>query len=355
MLRALDKMPEDLNGVYQAILLRIPPSDQKFVREALLWLSFALEPLTLAALSDAVVLEEDDHALNNESRFPDSQVLLEMCHGLITYDKETSGVSLAHSTVRTFLTSIGIHSGPLAVYHLDEASAQHTMYSKCFTYLSFDDFKSPCQNWEDLQGRYEKFPLLKFAADNWLLHFNRWTSAQGPSMVEIERLVKFFSTRKLAEGGNFTSWVQSLLWEAPLKTSRTTEPLYYAAFFGLQPVVEKLLQSGADLDTKGGRRVFSTPLLAACSRGHLSIARILLEAGADPNPTNQEGISCIHFTRNFKGMKQLLCEYGAKDCPLSHYIGDVWTCCRCGSPNLDLLVSCTVCGHRWCPECLWNT
>ena len=103
ILTALEHMPDDLNGIYQTILIFIPKPDRDLVRKSLLWLCFAIQPLTLAALSDAVVLEEGDNVLDGEIRLPNPSVIVEMCRGLIVYDKETDEVALAHSTVRAFL------------------------------------------------------------------------------------------------------------------------------------------------------------------------------------------------------------------------------------------------------------
>jgi len=57
--------------------------------------------------------------------------------------------------------------------------------------------------------------------------------------------------------------------------------LYSASLEGFLNVVQQLISEGANVNspTKAGR----TPLLAACSRGHLSCVRALLDAGADAN------------------------------------------------------------------------
>lgn len=56
--------------------------------------------------------------------------------------------------------------------------------------------------------------------------------------------------------------------------------LYLATVFGHGMIVQGLLQHEVDVNTFGGK--FDHPLHAACFHGHASIARLLLDHGADP-------------------------------------------------------------------------
>lgn len=91
-------------------------------------------------------------------------------------------------------------------------------------------------------------------------------------------------------------------------------PLLFAASQGASAAVRELLSCGAQVDGRGGYE--QTPLMLACKYGHVKTARILLEAGADPNAWEEEdGVSMtplLHAYGN-AGMEALLQRYGATD------------------------------------------
>ena len=332
-------------------------------REALLWLCYAQQPMSLASLCEAVVLEEGDSFLDAESRLEHPEILLSMCAGLVSYDEVTSEIALAHSTVRMFLTSDRLASGPLEFYHMNGITATRSIFRKCLRYLMFDEFKQPCMNLPLLKERLANYPLLDYAAKYWAIH----SGSQAPvdfsfTPSELEDILALFDTHRTEKGGNFTSWIQVLISEAPPRVSRETSPLYYASSFGLLPVVEKLIKSGACIDVYGGRG-HSTPLQVACFRNKPDVVRALLAEGADPNSTNEQGISNITWTRKngLSTIEQLLLDYGAVD--LNESIGgthagprnfDMWVCCCCGSTNIaghQCSDFCPTCGHYRCDGC----
>jgi ankyrin repeat protein len=89
-----------------------------------------------------------------------------------------------------------------------------------------------------------------------------------------------------------------------------TEPLYYAASFGMTSVVKAILVSdpGLDINAPGGR-VGATPLFAACWRHNYDVAETLLKAGADPKIADPgTGVSVLGLARmsNFLPVRDLL-------------------------------------------------
>ena len=81
--------------------------------------------------------------------------------------------------------------------------------------------------------------------------------------------------------------------------------------------VSELLNSGVDVNQgtsadPATRADPATPLLNACFFGHLEIARLLLDKGADVNRTNSEGVTLLHYVAD-KGnleMATMLLDYG---------------------------------------------
>lgn len=89
VMRELGRLPDDLNETYVGILSRVSETDQVFVKEALMWLSYAHRQLSLQELSEAVVLTEEDTSIGPESRIDEPRLILGWCQSLIVYDEET--------------------------------------------------------------------------------------------------------------------------------------------------------------------------------------------------------------------------------------------------------------------------
>ena len=89
--------------------------------------------------------------------------------------------------------------------------------------------------------------------------------------------------------------------------------LHYAAFGGdISKVKELLLISGVDIDCPSGNRSRSedkmrnTPLHWAARGGHLEVAELLIEAGADPEVKNLAGNTACDMVEDTQGFQELL-------------------------------------------------
>ncbi|GAB1197943.1 hypothetical protein APSETT444_007249 [Aspergillus pseudonomiae] len=312
--KALATLPESLNGTYEVILGQIPPYSRELARDVLLWLTFSREPITLSALSEAVVIIKGDKFLDDECRLYSPTVILKICQGLVAYDEVTSVITLAHSSVKAFLTSDAIRQGPAAYYSLQEVEATRCIFQKCLTYLMFDAFQKPCRSRHSLRRRLKEFPLLSYASMTW----GQYCGLHAPAGFvldhsELDEIMAFFATCALHNGGNFRSWVQVLIPEAATEEAWSTEPLYYASSFGMTLVVERLIKSGINLDSPGGRHD-ATALTVASYRGQLAVVKMLLDAGSDPNLKDCHGITSLGWAKR-KGHREvetLLLAYGAQ-------------------------------------------
>ncbi len=296
------------------MLQRIPETDKELAREALFWLSFALKPLSLYELCEAVVLEDECAELDEDSRLQHPRVILEICHGLITLNPELNRVALAHFSVRTYLTSDRMKASPSAFYHLDTRLSNARLAEKCLSYLSLPAFASGYCDHETLRKRREDWPLLDYAAHIWGQHVR----AIGPDIPQPlqSRIREFFATSKLPGGGNFGAWVQVLLRSAPTQAVEMTQPLYYAASFGLTSVVRTLIETDKDLNLEScGGRHGSSALHVAAYRGHYDVVELLLEAGADPRAENDLGETAMLWarTKGFGEIMELLTRYGGAE------------------------------------------
>ncbi len=89
--------------------------------------------------------------------------------------------------------------------------------------------------------------------------------------------------------------------------------LHFAAVEGQECVVPYLLRAAPSTinvcDTNG-----HTPLALSLMSGHLGTAQLLLDASANPDEANEEGVTPLHKASGFNDTKgvALLCKYGAK-------------------------------------------
>ncbi|KAH8889867.1 ankyrin repeat protein [Thozetella sp. PMI_491] len=284
MLAALSDLPSTLNETYSRTLQRVPESDKPLAREVLLWLAFSTRPMNLRQLGEAVVLQESDRYLDDDYRLTDPHTAIGICNGLAQVDGDI--VTLAHDSIRTFLTSSWIQDSPSAFFALDAATCHRQIMRKCLAYLSFDVLASGhVQQQIQLLRRAKDHPLLDYAALFWPDHL-----ADPPDPDDEALVLEFFATKANPKGGCFESWVQLLLFSTDIEAIEKTQPLYYASSYNLVPILKILLRpgSGVDVNHPGGR-FGSTPLAIACYRGHSEAATLLLNAGADPD-VRDEGI-----------------------------------------------------------------
>ncbi|EXK23280.1 hypothetical protein FOMG_19942 [Fusarium oxysporum f. sp. melonis 26406] len=177
-----------------------------------------------------------------------------MCRGLIDHDDETDEIFFSHTSIRDFLCAEDTANSEAWFNLRDTKSARQHLLVKCLTYLLFDEFQVPCSDKTTLDTRLRSYPLLEHAAKTWPEYFGHGDLVES----QVEKALRLMDSRK-ASGGQYASWIQVLTNDVPANVSLTTEPLYYAASFGLLPLVEHLVKRGATVDAPGGRAQ-ATPL-----------------------------------------------------------------------------------------------
>ncbi len=293
MKRALKSLPTTLSETYDRILFSIDERHREKALIALQWISYACQPVGIEELAEAVIIDPTvTPSFNPRDRIPDPDWLLEILSGLVItsksyrslnfytlYDpKHIPTVALAHFSVKEYLNSREILSGPARIFHILEASAIECIVQRCLLYImcySVSDSKS-----DTSQDLYE-FPLLLYASHFWHEHL---LAAEDTITTETKNLVFDF----LGSKRSLSAWF--LLYrpddegfDIPFSTTDCDIgcPLYYLALLGILNLVRDLMNTGIDVNAQGGR--YGTALAAAAYNDNINIVKLLIEAGADVN------------------------------------------------------------------------
>lgn len=286
---ALKEPPQGLSQMYEAILAKVPAADVVPLRKILLWLSFSVMPMKLDELHSAVAIEQDLDELDEDACLSSPQDVLHMCGSLVDISDQ-GHVRLAHLSVRDYLLSDEICQGRASAFALEQKSGNREMALDCFTYLSFRDFQSgPCETSTAFTARIDDHPFLRHASISWTYYLRK---ADLDTQLD-DRILGFFSEERR---NVFMSWVQVL--NAPSNFKWDLYPahatsLYYASSFGLDFIVQHLIDGGANLDAPGSR-FGGTALHGAVLRYHTSVADMLLQAGASASRADFNSVTPLH-------------------------------------------------------------
>lgn len=284
-MKALDSLPPTLDKTYEKLLCRLDATeDRALARNILELLAFTLRPLLLSEIWEALQITPGLPHLDESKRLTNPIEVLDICGSLVQYDEETGRVALSHHSVQTYLTSNPQNEA--AVFKLDAQQSHSTVAQLCLAYLSLDHFKDKDIDRPSLL--YRKYPFLHYAAFHWAKHMQHISQPTDPLLHELKTFL--FS----ADCGrhNFTNWVRTLIPRS--KFADGTKPLYYAASYGLLPVVKLLLNLGVDIEAPGGR-MGATAIGIAAFRGHLEVVEVLWEAGADPLREDADRTNAIQW------------------------------------------------------------
>lgn len=320
---AVQNLPGTLREMYANTLERVTEEDRPFVREALFWLSFAQghvfsnEFLTLELLNEVVVMDEECMTLDEDMMLVPSNILLELCQGLMSRD-QSGYVRLAHSSIKDFLVSEWIKSSRVSYFSLDPDTANAMMMRKCLAYLCLDNFKNGHVSKGLIYKRVQKYKCLRYASFMWPDYA---ASANKLGEVEKDLVKKFFDTRHLPRQGNFGTWMQVLMPSTDESVISTTHPLYYAGSWGMNSVIKLILETDPDININApGGRVGATAVFAAGNRQNFDTVDLLLRAGADPtiaDPGTGFTVFDLSEMRKWSGLREPLNDWlSGKDAEL---------------------------------------
>ena len=274
---AIDNLPETLQETYVRILERVEKIDKDAVRNVLCWLVRGTKDLTVAELSHAIAIDNQnpDDTFDFEAVDVVPEEILRTLGGLVIVSNDQV-VSLAHFSVKEFLVSEDL-SKKKPEFWIGKEEVESELARSCLTYLSFQDFGTVASDVEALTERLEKYCFLSYAAQSWaeLAHRSETDGHQEPELVELT--MEFFSLQGDAERTNFDAWAEICNYQKVTRSlsRRNLRPLYCAAYYGLTEAAQQLLDEGNDSEIEG-------PLKIAASNGHASVVKLIFDFCKSP-------------------------------------------------------------------------
>jgi hypothetical protein len=331
--KQLKTLPKTLEETYDQIILRIDESYRENALRVLQFLAFAARPVTFAEAAEVLTIDLDGECYDRERKLDKPGDLMSLCSTLVTrasisevdfkavmtqtvYNEYRAihtdcwMIRLAHLSVKDYLLSERIKSSELSSFALETKIANSLIAQVCIAYMMHLPFAPGWCDRKTLQTRLREWPFYHYAVHYWPYYIQLCGEILDDKAWNL--LNRFFDTRKLPDSGNYGAWITALI--PGDETCHKTEPLYYAASFGISSVIKKILNHipPPDIDKPGGRNLCS-PLQVATYRGHADVVRILLEAGADITAVNNVGEShlCWAIGRGHPECRRLLERYGA--------------------------------------------
>jgi hypothetical protein len=290
--KALEELPKGSNKLdmaYEEVIKRIENRPQGLVelaKRVLSWITYTKRRLNTAELQHALAVEEGESELDTEN-ITEIEELISICEGLVTIDRESDTIRLAHETTQQYLERILVHWVPLAETDLAKT---------CLTYLMFQEFASGvCLDDEEFEARLQKNALLDYASRNW------WKHAQNSSDEIVKQMALLF----LRHDGMVSNAIQVMLdlgyryegysQHGPAKVNG----IYLAAYLGLKDMIEMVLKNSdqiKDLNADAKDRWGRTSLSWAAERGHAAVVEVLAARDdVDADAKDDEGrtpLSC---------------------------------------------------------------
>jgi hypothetical protein len=319
--KALLNLPSGLDSTYEQILQRIlcrSPDDAQMVKLIFLWLVQSYHHMTLQELAEAVSIQMMDTRLNFENVATDPEDLVALCGSLVIVDRTSKPplVSLAHYSVEEYLCSPQIAQSPVAFFHVEEPAAHLHLAATCIRYLSFSDFGHPPSSGWDAKQLTKKYALLQYAARHWTAHLRDSRVSAAKFQSYLAPILNWFCEPDV-KGEQYSCWQGIVHMYCEEHDDCTRQPPFYNAIvLGLDHVLRMLLPREVATINKhfsGGW----TPLTAAIAAKQPTAAKILLDAGADPNiaadDEQHNGLTALHIAaeQSMEEMVELLLSKGA--------------------------------------------
>ncbi|KAI0509464.1 prion-inhibition and propagation-domain-containing protein [Xylaria bambusicola] len=305
--RLIDEAPNKLDRIYDRNWERIRNLENISRQRAfsiLRWATFALRPITICEITEALLLAGDECGTLDYTELPDSidevyikTEISELCGSLIEVRRAESASSLGYSTIHLSHFSVrqyilchmparpGELIGNEQLRSSNEAIQSNILAKICIRYLDCKDV------WEEIQQQEGNNSIIQafreYAANLWHKHVKH-------GIVNSEDVVQLINTFFHPENENWESWRKysengfqnkMIQYEGELLSGN---PLFYASLLGFSKTLTHLIEEvGLDVNCVDSSN--RTALLGASSKGWVSGVIQLLQRGASPWQTRTDG------------------------------------------------------------------
>jgi hypothetical protein len=308
--QALDELPETLDETYERTLLDIDKDNWAYAHRLFQCIVVARRPLRVKELAEFLAFKSGEAGgltFEEDWRPEDPRdTVLSTCSSLITVVEigPTSVIQFSHFSVKEYLTSTRIAESRLSRYSIPLEPAHLFVTQACLSFLLQLDKHVTKEHIED-------FPLALYAGQRWTEH-----AKFGNVSSHAEDMIKTLFDPKRHHFANWVWIYDSISGRSPISRALPRPewaPLHRAARHGFHRVAEWLITTCAQdvnvshdsqtplntasrngclmiVDILSGRekRFNWGPLHTASLYGHTTVARVLLEHGADVNFKNSE-------------------------------------------------------------------
>lgn len=279
--QALKTLPISLDATYDEAMARIDAQnndDKQLAEQVLVWISFAVRPLSLNELQEALAIEPASHQLD-EDNIPSEELLTSVCAGLVVVDQEGQLVRLCHYSTEEYLKRVRGGKFPQASKYIAES---------CLTCLLYNGYTKGAVSVEkEIVSRIKGCHFVDYAATNWGHHI------KGPFERDLLHLALKFLT--MEEGLEYSvqsvyfmkNWTRGQSQRYP----KNTTGLHIAADFGLEYIAKLLVSDGHDIAAKDSDG--ENALHKAAKGGHENLVRFFIGEGADTMTKDLHGWTAL--------------------------------------------------------------
>ena len=297
----LSQLPETLDETYARVLKEIGKTNEFYARRLLQCLTVTQRPLDVNELAEILALDFGDEdgipELKENWLWKDmEEAVLSTCSSLISVsgDNYIATVQFSHFSVKEFLTSdrLATSSADLSYFHILPEPAHTVLTKACLGVLLQPGYGNTHPG--------SSSHLVMYAARHWVDHAqfeNVWTR------VEHGIRLLFDPAKPHLQAWLINSELQHSRFFAGYNLDKPRGSLlYYASLCGLRDMAAHLISENPQLVTSLVDRS-PTPLLAALHGGHLDIAELLYEAGADLGIRNDNNMTLLHAVSDLESYR----------------------------------------------------
>jgi len=287
-------LPNTLEEAYDHTLEDIGKHNWEYAHRLLQFVAAASCPLRVEELVEFLAFDFDTDStpiLRDDWRKEDpAQTVRSTCSSLLSI-VEVDGLSIiqfAHFSVKEYLTSNRLAGSKETIsrFHVSMTLARTIIAQACLGVIFHIDEKIT-------KDELDRFPLAVYAAKNWV-DYAQFQDVLPTIQDEVKCLFD-------PNNHHVSVWVW--LYDPDLKVrdrrskrpsrARVT-PLHYAAFCGLNDIVQLLIIERSQNVNALGFGEDMTPLGEASRKGYTEITRVLLEHRADTEITDNKGCSPLY-------------------------------------------------------------